>query len=96
MSQKQSGVLTHVEGTIDITEQYGYPDGTEISIKQNNAGQVHEIYGVDASPVANYSHAPNGSVYIPMTKTDADQKIWVKFGPFGATDGEWRYSAQLT
>ena len=90
-------ILTHIEGPIDVANAYGYPDGTYVSIRQCEDGEVHDILGPDASPVTNYANAPNGSSYVPLTATAGDMKLWRKYGAaYGAKDGAWKATGALT
>ena len=66
---------------------FAYPDNTQTSVVQSEQGEVHDIWGPDANPTANYANAPNGSRYVYKHLTVPT--FWVKGGEIGAKDGTW-------
>jgi hypothetical protein len=80
-----------------LNELYGYPSTTQGFAAGSADGEIHILIGTDTDPATNHGNAPNGSEYTYIGTTAASQKIWKKVGgSFGAKDGTWRYTAQLT
>lgn len=78
---------------------YAYPDAALVIEFKNDGNRLHLILGSgDASdaPGSLYANAPNGSVYIPLTATAGNMKLFIKFGLKGKTDGAWKSTAALT
>lgn len=78
---------------------FGYPAAALVIQFQNESNVIHWIYGSgDASdaPGSLYANAPNGSIYIPLTTTAGNYKIYVKEGAKGLKNGTWVATGALT
>jgi hypothetical protein len=70
---------------------FDYPVDADVSVTQNEAGQIHDIYHSDLDPNTNFSTAPAGSSYTVMSdESGADSDLfWIKTGARGSMDGLW-------
>lgn len=97
----KESMLTNVVATRPPSDAgtFGYPDAALVTQFQNEGNAVHLILGSgDASdaPGSLYANAPNGSIYIPLTTTAGNFKIYVKFGAKGLKNGSWVATGALT
>ena len=95
-SMLQNVVATHPPSE---TGEYGYPISALVLEYKNAKNKIHLIFGsldLNNAPGSLYDSAPNGSIYVPLTSTANDKKVWVKFGAKGLTDGAWAYTPKLT
>jgi hypothetical protein len=83
------GFLTSVKDSNTLVALYSYPTNAFVSKLLCEQGEIHQIWGTDASPVANYANAPNGSFYTPQVTSVGVGRTWVKSGTFGTSDGTW-------
>lgn len=89
-------MLTHIVETVPPADSYGYPTSALVVEFKNDSNRVHLILDDQATPSTDFANAPNGSIFICLTETAGENKIHVKFGAKGKSDGAWKATAQLT
>jgi hypothetical protein len=82
--------------TTSAATAFGYPGNSQVVQFENTNGNVHLIWGTDASPATNHGNAPNGSLYIYLNSSG--YKLWYKGASaadvtnstqFGSNAGAW-------